>query len=59
MVLPRSLARDRANPTIADVLLHDLTQPLSPEVRTMLARDLARGNRTGRCSLSRAHAFTH
>src|SRR5262245_42007315 len=42
MVLPPSVARDRTHPTIADVLLHDLTQPLSPEIRTLLARDLAR-----------------
>ena len=40
--LPHPLRRDRDNPTIAEVLLHDPTQPLSSEVRTLLARDLSR-----------------
>ena len=34
--------RDRANPSIADVLLADPTQPLSPEARALAARDLSR-----------------
>jgi Family of unknown function (DUF6999) len=41
---PQPLARDRSNPTIAEVLLHDQTQPLSTEMRQLLARDLARGS---------------
>ncbi len=56
VVLPRTLTRDRANPTIADVLLHDPTQPLSPEVRTLLARDLARPSH--RALLPMARAFS-
>ena len=44
LVLQRPLARDRLNPTIAEVLLHDQTQPLSSGVRELLARDLARGS---------------
>jgi hypothetical protein len=39
---PVSLERDRADPTIAEVILHDVTQPISPEARALAARDLTR-----------------
>ena len=56
LLLPRPLTRDRLNPTITEVLPHDLTQPLSSEMRDLLARDLAR--RSHRALLPIARAFS-
>jgi hypothetical protein len=53
---PQRPTRDRENPTIAEVLLHDSTQPLSSEVRALLARDLAR--RSHRALMPIARAFS-
>lgn len=40
--VPDRAPRDRTNPSIADVIRLDPTQPISAEVRELVARDLAR-----------------
>lgn len=57
LVLPRPLARDRSNPTISEVLLHDLTQPLAAEMRSLLARDLARGSHRALLPIARVFSL--
>src|SRR5262249_34311241 len=42
---PASRPRDRTNPSIAEIIRHDPTQPLSAEVRALAANELARWSR--------------
>jgi hypothetical protein len=55
---PQSVVRDRANPSIADVILYDQTQPLSEEARRLAARDLRRWSHRALLPIARVVSLT-
>src|SRR5690349_20519812 len=52
--VPPCAAHDRENPSIADVILYDQTQPLSDQARRLVARDLRRWSHRALLPVARA-----